>query len=908
VTPERWQLIEDAFSVGVELPGSELPQFLETLPDPEVRREVATLIESATGAGQMLRDVVAAEAAHLGAAQNSALLGRRIGAYRLLELLGEGGMGTVYAAERADDQYSARVAVKVLRSLDGPAAVARFRDERQILASLEHPGIVRLLDGGRSDEGLHYLVMERIEGIPITRYAREHELTVRERVELLRQVCGAVQYAHGKLVVHRDLKPSNILVDGNGVPRLLDFGIAKLIDAGSGEREAFTMTGAALMTPAYASPEQARGEQVTTATDVYSFGAVLYELLAEQPPHQPAGIDTLRVICEVEPPRPSAVAPPERRRLLAGDLDNIIGMALNKDPARRYASIAQLDDDLGRYLDGLPVIARTPTLGYRTRKFVRRNRGKLAIALLVATALATSAVYSAQQARRADEQSQRAERRFQDLRKLADTLVFKIDDKVRDLKGSTAVRELVVSSALEYLDRLASDATADRDLELDLARAYMKVGDVQGNMSYSNLGRPADALVSYGKAQAIITRLLAEDPAHLATQKAFASMELGSGLVEITRGEKDTGLRLILDGIHRSDELPAGSQLDPERLSRGYYYVVSFELDPHRTREHLAAARRIAERWQASDPSPDAAYWVGITHAMAAQTAGNQGDPETAVREFQQAADIFAALARDHHDDNRFERDMEISHVHLAMYAAGVGGAEMWQPETGDLAAAEASMRKVIEPYAALAARDPEDAQIVTDYPAIVASLAAIIARRDPAASLPVFDQALAVYGRMPAMLRQSRTNEQSEWFVHCSLAEVLGKLGRRDPANEEGRLGLAMAARVGEDNHSNETLEMCRAAVARGRRALGDRAGALELLDAARATLESRITPASTAIIDRIGYVDILDQLAELRPEQRCDLQARAAAAWRSWPGEPSAYTQRRGTELEAVVTACQH
>ncbi len=412
---ERWRQIEALFERALELPDSERAGFLDQAcaGDRELRSELSRLLASAPTASESLRDVVVAEVKMIASDAVTAQVGRRIGPFRLISLLGEGGMGAVYLAERDDAQFSQRVAIKILsRAVGSPEAIARFRDERQILAALEHPNIVRLLDGGSTDDHLPYLVMEHIEGTTITRYAEHHQLPVRARIALVRRVCAALLYAHQNLVVHRDIKPSNILVDADGAPKILDFGIAKLLaPSGSFAREARTRTGFAMFTPEYGSPEQARGDAVSTATDIYSVGAVLYELVTGTPAHRSSGsgLEILRVICEVDPARPSAVAPGGRRRELAGDLDNIILKALHKEPARRYASMEQLSDDLGRWLDGLPVAARTSTMGYRARKFVRRNKAVVVATTLVAATLIVATGVSLRQARRADQQAARAE-------------------------------------------------------------------------------------------------------------------------------------------------------------------------------------------------------------------------------------------------------------------------------------------------------------------------------------------------------------------------------------------------------------------------------------------------------------------------------------------------------------------
>jgi hypothetical protein len=415
MSPERWRRLEALFDQAMELPEAERGGFLDEscVNDPALRRELDGLLMRPETGRASLREVVAAEARVLAGDTIAGQIGRRVGPFRLVKLLGEGGMGAVYLAERDDAQFAQCVAIKMLPHAVGSShAVARFRDERQILAALEHPNIVRLLDGGSTEDQLPYLVMEYIEGTTIIRYANERRLSIRARIALIRQVCTALQYAHQNLVIHRDIKPSNIFVDAEGTPKILDFGIAKLLaPVGHFEREARTRTGFAMFTPEYASPEQARGDAVSTATDVYSLGAVLYEIVADQPVHRINGsaIDILRVICEVDPPRPSAVGRSTWRRDLAGDLDNIILKALHKEPARRYASMEQLSDDLGRWLDGLPVTARTATFGYRALKFARRNKGLVVVATLLVATLLGATLVSLRQARRADEQAVRAE-------------------------------------------------------------------------------------------------------------------------------------------------------------------------------------------------------------------------------------------------------------------------------------------------------------------------------------------------------------------------------------------------------------------------------------------------------------------------------------------------------------------
>jgi serine/threonine protein kinase len=356
--------------------------------------------------------------------------------------------------------------------------LARFRNERQILAALDHPHIAALYDGGSTEEGLPYIVMEYVAGQPLNQYCDSHGLSLATKLRLFRQICDAVQYAHQKLIVHRDLKPANILVTADGVPKLLDFGIAKLLLAPEllGDAALRTETGVSVMTPDYASPEQIRGEAVSTASDVYSLGVVLYELLAGQRPHALARhdrVELLREICETDPKPPSAAGD----AALRGDLDTIVLKALHRDPARRYRSVEQFSEDIRRYLENRPVTARPDTLVYRLSRFTARNPWGIAAVAALVLSLASGTAVSLSQART-------AQQRFQQVRKLAGRFIELHDDVAR-LPGSTAVRAKMVATALDYLDNLARSAGNDSELLHELGQAYAKVADAQGGR-----GRP----------------------------------------------------------------------------------------------------------------------------------------------------------------------------------------------------------------------------------------------------------------------------------------------------------------------------------------------------------------------------------------------------------------------------------
>src|SRR5215469_16698831 len=511
--------MERLFHEALALPADERPAYLaENCSDHGIRSELESLIACATDStAPSIINAIESLALSVSA---SGLIGQTVGDYRLTGVIGHGGMGTVYRAVRADDQFEKTVAIKVLRFPDGsPGLLERFLRERQILASLEHPSITRLLDGGAwtppgSNEPQPYIVMEHVEGLPLTTYCEQHKLALPQRLHLFRRICDALSYAHRQLVVHRDVKPGNILVTAEGNPKLLDFGVSKLLASESvSDAAALTTTGFAAMTPDYASPEQVRGGPVSTLTDVYTLGAVLYELLAGRRAHQFSTHDPLviaREICarEVEPPE------------INGELDLIVLKAMQKEPVRRYQSVEQFSEDIRRYLAGLPIIARRDTLAYRAGKFGRRHWLGLAATGIVFLALVGGIGASTWEARRADREAAVAQA-VNDF--LQNDLLAQAN--VRNQAGPTTKpdADLKVHTAL---DRAAARITGrfDRQPELEAAIRYT-IGD-----TYLGLGLYQDARTHFERALELRRRVLgAQNPGTLNTVSRLGEAALLQG-------------------------------------------------------------------------------------------------------------------------------------------------------------------------------------------------------------------------------------------------------------------------------------------------------------------------------------------------------------------------------------------
>ena len=754
MNPERWHRLEELFHEILELPPDARAGSLAEAcgDDLELRAEVDRLLQSHAEASAFVSKA-AAGVEHIAATMMPA--DAHVGDYRIVRELGRGGMGTVYLGERADAQFDMRVAIKLIkRGMDTDTVLQRFRHERQILAGLEQPNIARLLDGGTTDDGRPYFVMEYVDGQPIDAYCRIHQLSVDERLRLFRQVCAAVSYAHQHLVVHRDIKPSNILVTSDGVPKLLDFGIAKLLDTGEDAATMVTAFGAQALTPQYASPEQLRGERISTVSDVYALGVLLYEVLAGARPYELTGKspDEVRhIVADTDIVKPSQLA--TRRgdavaRRLRGDLDAIVITAMRKDPAERYASVALFDDDVRRHLEGLPVVARGDSWSYRTARFVRRRKLGVTAAAAVAITLVGGIIATRRQARVARAQRARAERRFADVRRLSTSFLFEFHDAIATLPGSTPARLLVVSKALEYLDSLAAEAAGDRELQQELAAAYDRVGDVQGNPGAANLGDIEGAIKSYEKAAAIRRALAADAPDLLQARVDMAISTMRIGYAYFARGAVQDAVGKFRDALA--------------------------------TRE---------EAFAAAVPSKSAARAaLAETTARLCTTLIAVGDVPGAIDNCRRNLTLTEELLRERPDDHAFR-------VMHAVNATGLGNALRLnrQPEE-----AATRLEDAIRQHRNLLSQNPLDAEVRRRLAVSYTYLANVHNdRKEPDKAVQAYEQAIT---ELDALAKADPANARTRTELSYMLNQrvrILMASGRREEARRDAERALALL-RVG--------------------------------------------------------------------------------------------------------------
>jgi eukaryotic-like serine/threonine-protein kinase len=785
--PTMLPLIEAIFNEVLALPSGERQALIEIRcgEDALLKSEIYSLLRACAE-----EEVLAA--VRLREARTDARTGldrKRVGAYEIDRLIGRGGMGAVYVAHRADGTFDKQVAIKLI---DLPLATdlfrERFRMERQILAGLNHPLIARLLDGGVTCDGEPFLVMEYVDGVPIHRFCEDHRLSVAERLLLFKSVCEAVQFAHQNLVVHRDLKPDNILVMEDGTPRLLDFGTAKLLSpSADGMGSEFTRQGFQSFTPQYASPEQVLGNPITTASDTYSLGVLLYLLLTDVLPYELKEFTTaemVRVVCEQPPRRPTLPGSGDKR--IDADLEAILLKSLRKGSGERYLTAVQFALDVQAYLDGRTVSARRGTMRYRAGKFVRRHRIALFGAALVTTSLTAGVAGVVWQAKVADAERRRAVDTSAEMRQLSNSLLYELDEAIKELPGSSGVQKLLVTRVLDHLDRTSKSAAGDRLVQLDLANAYTRLGNIQGNPYDQNLGDTAGALVSLDKALVIAQSLAASAARDNEALRALASVEQARSEVLWGVGKTPEAVESIQAATQAYERLVAERDATPALICEAgaAYGTLGDELGQPGTPSlgDLAGAIdayrkdiRLDERALSLDPNfPRARRGLGIVQLK----IGNveiETDPAQALEDYQLAEERFDALPESKQDG--------LSTLRIRANVVRKKATAM--RELGEYAQAIPLFDQALAIQKQIAAADPKDNRSLFDvyvdltqkaYDYEYAADPALEAdpqkrRRDLALAIPLLKEAQSIAVQL---LKQNPSNEDRK----ASLADVQVRLG----------------------------------------------------------------------------------------------------------------------------------
>ncbi len=644
---ERWNKIQSLFEKALDLNPSERENFLKSKcsDDKELFDEVASLLL----ADEKQHSIFSGSAADYLTVGDSSLDGKTFGNYRAIKQIGSGGMGSVYLAERADGHFEQKVALKVVKpGMNTQEIITRFEEERQILARLQHPHIARLLDGGISELGLPYFTMEYVKGKPITEYCDENNLTIEQRLELFKKVCEAVLYAHQNLVIHRDIKPSNILVQEDGTVKLLDFGIAKVFEEDD-DKKFLTRTGMRVMTPEYASPEQVKGDPVSTATDIYSLGLILYQLLTGCPPYEVTSTSALeieRIICLTEPQKPSTMITKislsgkesskktnpkyilEKRRTtvsklkkrIAGDLDNICLMAIRKEPDRRYSSIAQLITDIDNHLNELPVIARKSTAGYRTKKFIQRHKVGVIVASIAVTLIAlVTAFYTIQLA----EERDRAKLEAEKSRKVSEFLagIFQVADP-EESKGETITARELLDNGVKRIESELSDQP----------EVLANMLGVTGNV-YKSLGLYENALVLLQKAYSINDSLLGNS----SPEAAKSLNDLAN--LNFAMGDYESAIKKLNEAIDKRKNIFGEESLETAESMNDLAMVLREEGNYDQSRKLLITSLSIRKKFL-SPESPEIAQSIN-NFALLKEDMGEYGE---AKKLFEEALQIKEKL------------------------------------------------------------------------------------------------------------------------------------------------------------------------------------------------------------------------------------------------------------------------
>jgi tetratricopeptide (TPR) repeat protein len=789
------------------------------------------------------------------------------GPYELLRPLGRGGMGSVYLAQRRDGEVDLRVAIKFLRGQVSPSFSDRFLQERQILASLHHPGIARLLDAGHTSSGNPYLVMEYVDGSAIDVYCGP--LNVEAKLKVFLGVCEAISYLHRHLVIHRDLKPSNILVESDGAPKILDFGIAKILDEPDPQ-----VTRERVLTPQYASPEQVRGMAKTTATDVYSLGAVLYELLTSRSPH--AALSDTRsieeIICTVDPEPMRCLNPS-----IPADLEFIVRRALRKEPADRYATVDAFADDVRALLDSRPVKARSGDAWYRLHKFVRRHW--LPVAAAAAAILSLSiGIYAAHR------QTVIAQRRFSQLRQLS-TRMLGFDSIMQGIPGTTAAREKIVSISTDYLDGLASEARGDAELTMDVANGYLQTAEIQGVPTSPSLGHFKDAEANLAKAAALVESMLASARPRAETLRIAAEIEHDRTVIADTVHDRPTELvhaNRAADYVSRM--LNARGLSNEEKLdaSRIYLNLGQSHMNMHRYPDAIAMITRGIELGRSAG-IPTSGIAQGLSGLANARR--QSGDLEGALT----AIDEASALAQ----TSKFPNPtLRANGLYAIEYRRGLILGEDGSVSLGRPQEAEQALQKAFDIAIQMSANDPNDFSFRDRAGTSGLHLADIVRHRDPARAVTIYDVTLQ-------RLREIKNNssarrQEARVLAHSSYP--LRDLHRGAEARERVEAALQILRQIGTSAEFVGSIEgewdQALRASADDAAAAGNPAQARTIL----LDLEAKLIAQHPDLEGDLRHADdmsrLYDSIAQVdgrlgNREEQAKYQSLRGDLWRRWDGK---------------------
>ena len=927
MTAERWRQIQTIFAQAVECPTGQRQQLLDRVceGDPALKQELASLLASDLPDEPLVEvPEVFSKSPEAGGDPGADMTGRRIGPYRIIRLIGHGGMGAVYLGTRDDDQYKKQVAIKLLkRGMDTDFTLSRFRQERQILANLEHPFIARLIDGGATEDGLPYFVMEYVDGVPITTYCVENNLPIADRLRLFQLVCEAVQYAHRNLVVHRDIKPSNILTTKEGIPKLLDFGIAKVLGPSLLPGVTYTQREFRMLTPDYASPEQVKGQQISTATDTYSLGAVLYELLTGQRAHRFSSnsiTDIERTICDLEVQRPSLIVDKPLRRQLSGDLDNIVLMAMRKEPERRYASAAEFSDDVRRHLEGLPILALEDRWSYRAGKFVRRNRLAVGAAALVAASLIGGMVATTIQARR-------AEHRFMLARQLAQSVVAEVvnEGSLGRLPGATAARAIITQKVIRYLDGLAQDPGRDPAFQLEIANTYRAVAELEGSPFQQNLGRTDLAMAHYKDAIEIYRRLVSSLPDRNDIKRralgALVEVQIQSGDIELRAGQVASAKSRLQTAVSLASE---AATRDSQALALGTRVWLHSRLGSHEMREgaplralpHYREALELCLQWVPIEPGVHSRNTLQVAYMRVASAQLKSGDLEGARENYTVALRRAEEAIRQPDATVAEKTSLAANHKNLGDLLGNP-----YDFNFGDRSRAESHYRAALAIRESQAAADPQDVRAREDLANIHYAIGSFLVEERPADALHHFQSAARMADQLCSLVPSNTRFRQSLASNQMGIGMSLLRLGRTRDGLERLSPALEAAkslAPVVEDAIGGSAwVGQIHREMGAGLLTAGNEVQALEHLKQAVAIGEDIVQRAPGNLYMHRSRADAYESLgryyralAQTRREHKAEAQAwlqKSRDMWQDWARRNTAtpYAGFRERQVATLITS---